>query len=102
MKVVCPYCDSYIEADENRNCPNCGGSVAAEVKEAEDRFQQEEAQRKEAEAEMQKKQQEEEQDRRILEVLLAAVTGAVSTRGGRSLIRSVVNMLFRGKKGGWF
>ena len=45
MKVVCPYCDSYIEADENMNCPNCGGSVSAEVKETEDLLREEEARR---------------------------------------------------------
>ena len=102
MKVVCPYCDSYIEADENMNCPNCGGSVSAEVRSAEDRFRQEETQRREAEAAEQKRIQEEERDQRLLEIILAAFTGAVGTRRGRGLIRFVMNLFSRGKKGGLF
>ncbi len=27
LKVCCEYCDSFVNADENENCPNCGGSL---------------------------------------------------------------------------
>ena len=98
MKVVCPYCDSYIEADENMNCPNCGGSVSTEVKEAE----LQEAQQREEAAAQQQKMQEEERDLRLLELVLGAFTGAMGTRRGRGLIRSLINIFTRGKKGGMF
>lgn len=102
MKVVCPYCDSYIEADENMNCPNCGGSVSAEVKEAEDLLREEEARRREEETAQQQKMQEEERGMRLLELVLGAFTGAMGTRRGRGLIRAMINIFTRGKKGGMF
>ena len=27
LKVCCEYCDSFVDADENETCPNCGGSL---------------------------------------------------------------------------
>ena len=102
MKVVCPFCDSYIEADENMNCPNCGGSVSAEVKDAEERCRREDSERREAEAAQQQKMQEEARDQRLLELIIGAFAGAVGTRRGRGLIRFIMNMISRGKKGGMF
>ncbi len=31
MKVVCEYCGSYVEADENLKCPLCGGNLGSAV-----------------------------------------------------------------------
>lgn len=102
MKVVCPYCDSYIDANETMNCPKCGGSVSAAVKEAEERMQREAAEQREAEAALQKKQEEDERDMRFFEIVLAALTGFAGLRRGRGLIRLISNLISRGKKGGSF
>ena len=37
MKVVCEYCDSYVEADENMKCPLCGAALGTAVQSEQER-----------------------------------------------------------------
>lgn len=43
MKVVCEYCGSYVEADENMRCPLCVAELGSAVKAEQARIAQEEA-----------------------------------------------------------
>jgi hypothetical protein len=91
MKVTCPFCDSYIEADENMNCPNCGGSVSAEVKEAEDLYRRQEEERRINEEKTRQKQAEDERDEHLFEVIIAAIASVFGGRHGRGLLRIILN-----------
>ena len=51
LKVCCEYCDSYVDADENEVCPNCGAPlreaiIKAETKRRLEKIDEEEKQRK--------------------------------------------------------
>ncbi len=51
LKVCCEYCDSFVSADENGNCPNCGGSlkdaiIKEETKRRLEKIEEEEKQRR--------------------------------------------------------
>ena len=98
IKVICPFCDSYISADENMNCPNCGGSVSAEVKQAEDDLRREEAERVQREEEWQRKQQESRQEERLFQVVIAALAAVFGGRHGRGFIRMIINAVMRGRR----
>lgn len=43
MKIVCEYCDSYVEVDENMKCPLCGGPLGTTIKAEQERIEQEKA-----------------------------------------------------------
>ena len=43
MKVVCEYCGSYVEADENMRCPLCVAELGSAVKAEQARIAKEEA-----------------------------------------------------------
>ena len=42
MKVVCEYCGSYVEADENMKCPLCVAELGSAVKAEQERIAKEE------------------------------------------------------------
>lgn len=73
MKVLCPYCDSYIDADFNTVCPNCGGELSEAINE-------EKAKENELELKKEKMRLEAEEDERFLELGagIAAVALGVS------------------------
>ena len=73
MRVTCPYCDSIVEADANIRCPNCGGSISEEVKQAEAHYMQ----MQEQAAALERKRQEDERDERLLETIILKTNNRV-------------------------
>ena len=82
MKVVCEYCGSYVEADENMKCPLCNGALGTAVQTEQEHIeqQQEIAYQREAEA----KAQEAKEDH-ISEVITGVANVATALAAGAGL-----------------
>ena len=88
MKIVCEYCDSYVEVDENMKCPLCGGPLGTAIKAEQERIEQEkaaEAQREadEAAREAEAKAQEAKEDH-ISEIIAGITSVATAIITGKS------------------
>lgn len=88
MKVVCEYCDSYVEADENMKCPLCGAALGAAVQSEQERIEaQEEAQHQ---RELEVKAQEAKDDH-ISEVITGVANVATAFAAGAGLSGTLNN-----------
>ena len=88
MKVVCEYCGSYVEADENMKCPLCMGELGSAVLQEQQRQEQAEAaeQQREAEEEVQEAKEE-----HISEVIQGITSVATAFVAGRAASRDDVS-----------
>ena len=57
MKITCPFCESYVEVNDSRTCPNCGGALGNEVREAEAKERERAEQEKQLRAQQEQQRQ---------------------------------------------
>lgn len=83
MKVVCEYCGSYVEADENMRCPLCVAELGSSVKAEQDRLAKEEEAERQREAEEKAQEAKEEHVSEVIKgvagVAAAVVAGLSSS-----------------------
>ena len=81
MKVICEYCGSYVEADENMKCPLCMGELGSAVLQEQQRQEQAEALEQQREVE---EQAQEAKDEHISEVIQGITSVATAFVAGRA------------------
>lgn len=81
MKVVCKYCGSYVEADENMKCPSCLAELGSAVQQEEARLEEQEEAEQQREAE---EKAQESKDEHISEVIEGITSVATAFFTGRS------------------
>ena len=80
MKVICAYCDSYVEIEGQEMCPHCGASLAEAVRAAKEE-QRAQAQRAfEAEMQQRREEREAEETSRMLDIA-AGILGLGASSG---------------------
>lgn len=88
MKVVCEYCGSYVEADENMKCPSClaelGSSVQAEQERIAKEEEAEQARQTEEKAQEAKEEHVSEIIQGIAGVATAVVTGVTASSAAKN------------------
>ncbi len=90
MKVICAYCDSYVETDDKEICPRCGASLAQAIRKAQQELLEEDRRAKEAELQQKKEEREAEETSRMLDI--AAMVLGIGSRSGvlRKYIRRYI------------
>ena len=81
MKVVCEYCGSYVEADENMRCPLCLAELGSSVRTEQDRVDQQEEEERQRVAE---EKAQEAKDEHISEVIKGIAGVATAFVAGRA------------------
>ena len=98
MKIVCDYCDSLVEVDENTICPNCGAALGEALK-AE--FLRLEAKRKEEEerlAQLEKERKKQQDDDELFEFIKTLAFGSAGAAIGGNIGRKIVTEIIRDTK----
>ena len=80
MKVICAYCDSYVEIEGQEICPHCGASLAEAVREAKEEQRAEQQRAYEAEIQQKREEREAEETSRILDIA-AGILGIGASSG---------------------
>ncbi len=93
MKIICEYCESYVDTDEYSVCPYCMAPLGASIRRAEQEKRWEKQKKEVAEAKKLAEQRQAEQDAKILEIFKDVASAATGNWLGRSIWQS-----FRGKK----
>lgn len=79
MKVICDYCDSYVEIEENEVCPNCGGPLSnpITVEKTRQRLEMIELEEKvEARRQQEKAEKEQEENFELIKDIALGVAGS--------------------------
>ena len=91
MKVICAYCDSYVEIEDREICPHCGASLAGAIRQAKQEQQEQEPRATDAEMQQKKAEREAEETSRMLDIA-AGILGFGLRSGflGRHLRRYIL------------
>lgn len=68
MKVICAYCDSYVETENLEICPHCGASLAEAIRQVKKEQREEEQRAREAEMQQKKAERDAEETSRMLDI----------------------------------
>ena len=84
MKVVCEYCGSYVEADENMRCPLCLGELGSAVQAQEARAEQKEEEERQQEAEEKAQEAKDEHVSEIIKGITGVATALIGAHAAAS------------------
>ena len=96
MKVFCEYCGSYVDADENENCPNCNAGLGDSIRTQEERLKKEAAEKQRVEEEKAAQKAKAEQEAKENEELFNLGKEIVKTAIGGAGIGSTIRGTIRG------
>ena len=85
MKVVCEYCGSYVEADENMKCPLCCAELGSAVRTEQSRLAKVEEAERQYEAEV---AAQEAKDDHISEIIQGVTNVATAIAAGKTVSQS--------------
>ncbi|MBQ7444618.1 MAG: hypothetical protein IJS71_01585 [Clostridia bacterium] len=78
MKLICNYCDSYVEIGDNCICPCCGAPLGPTVASEKARLQKEAELRRQQEAEAEKERREAAERQQNMQ-LIGTIVGSVAS-----------------------
>ena len=88
MKIICEYCDSYIEPEGNSAvCPCCGGPIGSTLREALEKEREAQRLREQEEEKRLKEAREDEQTERILNTVASVAASGLLGSGVTRLLR---------------
>ena len=87
-KVLCEFCDSYVDIDDNETCPNCGASLKEAIEAAAEKKAIIELEMLKIQGEMEKSRMEAERKNKILDLTTAAAVSLFAPITGASMLNS--------------
>lgn len=93
VKIICAYCDSYIDADENTVCPNCGAPLEDAVREEEKKSEEREKAERELELEKEKIRIEAEEEGKYLALGLGAAAAALGATSKNGVVKKIIKKM---------
>ncbi len=85
MKIICEYCESYVDTDEYSVCPYCLAPLGSSIRRVEQEKKWEKQKKEAAEAKKLTEQRQAEQDAKLLEAFKDVATAAAGSWLGRSI-----------------
>lgn len=90
-KVICPFCESYVDITENEICPNCGAVLREQIEEARKRKALREVERIRLQAQLETSREEQERKEKRTELAKAAAITTVAPLAGAAKFVSIRN-----------
>ncbi len=87
-KVLCEFCDSYVEITENGICPNCGASLKEAIEKESEKKALIQLEMMKIENEMEKDRLEAERKNKMIDFAKAATVSMVSPIAGAAMMKS--------------
>lgn len=87
-KVICTFCESYVDIGENETCPNCGASLKEAIEEKKRKDQTVSMEFLKVQAETEKDRAQRERTDKVIDMMGAAVISSVVPGAGRTIQRA--------------
>lgn len=95
VKIFCTYCDSYIDADENSVCPNCGAPLGDALKAEEKKLAEKEKAERELELEKEKIRAEAEEEGKYLALGMGVAAAALGSSVNSGIVKKAVKKILK-------
>ena len=90
-RVICPFCESYVDITENETCPNCGAVLREQIEEARKRKAFKEVERIRLQAQLEASREDQERKEKMTELAKAAAITTVAPLAGAAKFVSIRN-----------